>query len=106
MLLSQDFGPIGSFSARFPERHFDLGISEQNLVGVAAGLAHAGKLPFVLAMAPFVSMRSFEQIRDDCALQPQQREDHRAIRRARGRARGARRITPWKTSRCCARFPA
>ena len=66
VLLSQDFGPIGSFTARFPERHFDLGITEQNLVGVAAGLAHAGKLPFVLAMAPFVSMRSFEQIRDDC----------------------------------------
>ncbi len=66
VLVSQDFGPIGSFSARFPERHFDFGITEQNLVGAAAGLAHAGKLPFVLAMAPFVSMRSFEQIRDDC----------------------------------------
>ncbi len=66
VLVSQDFGPIGSFTARFPERHFDLGITEQNLVGVAAGLAHAGKLPFVVAMAPFVSMRSFEQIRDDC----------------------------------------
>src|SRR5262245_46296296 len=67
VLVSQDFGPIGSFTARFPERHFDLGITEQNLIGVAAGLAHAGKLPFVLAMAPFISMRSFEQIRDDCA---------------------------------------
>jgi transketolase len=66
VLISQDFGPIGSFTARFPDRHFDLGITEQNLVGVAAGMAHAGKLPFVLAMAPFVSMRSFEQIRDDC----------------------------------------
>lgn len=67
VLVSQDFGPIGAFTAQFPERHFDVGISEQNLVGVAAGLAHAGKLPFVLAMAPFVSMRGFEQIRDDCA---------------------------------------
>jgi transketolase len=66
VLVSQDLGPVGAFTARFPERHFDLGITEQNLVGVAAGLAHAGKLPFVLAMAPFVSMRSFEQIRDDC----------------------------------------
>ena len=37
------------------------------LIGVAAGLAHAGKLPFVFAMAPFVSMRSFEQIRNDCS---------------------------------------
>jgi transketolase len=67
VLVSQDFGPIGSFTAQFPDRHFDVGISEENLVGVAAGLAHAGKLPFVLGMAPFVSMRGFEQIRDDCA---------------------------------------
>lgn len=67
VLVSQDFGPIGSFTAQFPDRHFDVGISEANLVGVAAGLAHAGKLPFVLGMAPFVSMRGFEQIRDDCA---------------------------------------
>jgi transketolase len=67
VIVSQDFGALRGFTERFPERHFDVGISEQNLVGVAAGLAHAGKLPFVLAMAPFVSMRGFEQIRDDCA---------------------------------------
>lgn len=66
VLLSQDLGAVGSFSARFPERHFDLGITEQNLVGVAAGMASAGMRPFVLAMAPFLSMRSFEQIRTDC----------------------------------------
>ena len=67
VLVSQDFGPIGEFTRRFPERHFDVGISEENLVGVAAGLAHAGKVAFAIAMAPFVSMRGFEQIRDDCA---------------------------------------
>jgi len=67
VLVTQDFGPIGSFTARFPDRHFDVGISEQNLVGVAAGLAHAGLRPYVLAMAPFLTMRGFEQIRDDCA---------------------------------------
>ena len=67
VLVSQDFGPIRGFTDRFPERHLDVGISEENLIGVAAGLAHAGKLPFVLGMAPFVSMRGFEQIRDDCA---------------------------------------
>jgi transketolase len=66
VVVSQDMGTFGSFSARFPDRFFDLGISEANLIGVAAGLAHAGKLPFVVAMAPFVSMRSFEQIRTDC----------------------------------------
>lgn len=67
VLVSQDFGPVRGFTERFPQRHIDVGISEQNLIGVAAGLAHAGKLPFVLGMAPFVSMRGFEQIRDDCA---------------------------------------
>jgi transketolase len=66
VVVSQDFG-AGQFTEAFPDRHFDVGISEQNLVGVAAGLAHVGKLPFVLSMAPFVSMRGFEQIRDDCA---------------------------------------
>lgn len=67
VLVTQDFGPIGDFTKTFPERHFDVGISEENLVGVAAGLAHAGKLSFAIAMAPFVTMRGFEQIRDDCA---------------------------------------
>ena len=66
VVVSQDMGPFGPFSDRFPDRFFDVGISEANLIGVAAGLAHAGKLPFVVAMAPFVSMRSFEQIRTDC----------------------------------------
>jgi transketolase len=66
VVVSQDLGTIDPFSERFPERFFDVGISEANLIGVAAGLAHAGKLPFVFAMAPFVSMRAFEQIRNDC----------------------------------------
>jgi len=66
VVLSQDLGLFRPFSDRFPDRFIDVGISEANLIGVAAGLAHAGKLPFVLAMAPFVSMRAFEQIRTDC----------------------------------------
>jgi transketolase len=66
VVLSQDLGSFRPFSREFSDRFFDVGISEANLIGVAAGLAHAGKLPFVLAMAPFVSMRAFEQIRTDC----------------------------------------
>ena len=66
IVVSQDMGPMSPFKDRFPDRFFDVGISEANLIGVAAGLAHAGKLPFVIAMAPFVSMRSFEQIRNNC----------------------------------------
>jgi transketolase len=67
VVVSQDMGPISPFSEKFPDRFFDVGISEGNLIGVAAGLAHAGKVPFVVGMAPFVSMRSFEQIRTDCS---------------------------------------
>jgi transketolase len=66
VVVSQDLGPFSPFSDRFPDRFFDVGISETNLIGVAAGLAHAGKLPYVIAMGPFVSMRSFEQIRNNC----------------------------------------
>ena len=41
VVLSQDLGPLRPFSKRFPERFFDVGISEANLIGVAAGLAWA-----------------------------------------------------------------
>jgi transketolase len=66
VVVSQDLGHFRPFSDDFPDRFFDLGVSEANLIGVAAGLAHAGKRPFVLAMASFVSTRAFEQIRIDC----------------------------------------
>ncbi len=67
VVVSQDNGALDWFEGEFPAEHFDMGISEENLIGVGAGLAHVGKLVIVLAMAPFVSMRGFEQIRDDCA---------------------------------------
>ena len=66
-VVSQDVGPVGAFAQKFPERALDVGITEQNLVGVAAGLAARGKLDFVYAMAPFVTMRAFEQVRTDLA---------------------------------------
>jgi transketolase len=66
VVLSQDLGHFRPFSDRFPDRFLDVGVSEANLIGVAAGLAQAGKLPFVFAMASFVSTRAFEQIRVDC----------------------------------------
>ncbi|MDI6858553.1 MAG: transketolase C-terminal domain-containing protein [Dehalococcoidia bacterium] len=66
-VISQDMGSVGPFAQRFPDRAIDVGITEQNLVGVAAGLAIRGKLPFIYGMAPFVTMRAFEQIRTDLA---------------------------------------
>ena len=53
--------------SEFPERAIEVGIAEQNLIGVGAGLAVRGKIPFVLGMNPFVTMRCFEQIRTDLA---------------------------------------
>jgi transketolase len=70
-VVSQDVGPVGAFSQKYPERALDVGITEQNLVGVAAGLAARGKLVFVYAMAPFVTMRAFEQVRTDLAYNKQ-----------------------------------
>lgn len=55
------------FLAHFPERVIDVGIAEQNMVGVAAGLANAGRIPFVCAASCFLSGRSLEQIKVDIA---------------------------------------
>ena len=51
------------FGAQFPERFFDFGPAEQNIMGVAAGLASAGKIPFVSTFAVFGTCRPFDQIR-------------------------------------------
>jgi transketolase len=51
------------FAAEFPERFFDCGIAEQNMVGIAAGLAASGKIPFASTFAVFVPGRAFDQIR-------------------------------------------
>ena len=55
----------GEFNQRFPERHFEFGIAEQNAMGEAAGFAVSGKIPFIAAYVPFITFRCFEQIRDD-----------------------------------------
>jgi transketolase len=53
------------FHERFPERHLEFGIMEQGIMGYAAGLATTGKIPFVVAIAPFVTARPFEMFRND-----------------------------------------
>jgi transketolase len=55
------------FAARFPERYFEMGIAEQNLYGVAAGLAAGGKIPFASTFAVFATERAFNQIRQSIA---------------------------------------
>lgn len=54
----------GVFKKVFPERHIDCGIAESNMMGVAAGLAAAGKVPFASSFAMFAAGRAFEQVRN------------------------------------------
>jgi transketolase len=51
------------FMGEFPERSFDVGIAEQNMIGIAAGLAASGKIPFASTFAVFAPGRCFDQIR-------------------------------------------
>ena len=54
----------GIFKKAFPDRHIDCGIAECNMVGIAAGLATTGKIPFVSSFAMFAAGRAFEQVRN------------------------------------------
>ncbi len=54
----------GVFKKAFPDRHIDCGIAESNMMGVAAGLAAAGKIPFASTFAMFAAGRAFEQVRN------------------------------------------
>jgi transketolase len=66
LLLTGDLGylVLDVFRQRFPERFFNLGVAEQNMVGVATGLAEAGFIPFVYSISPFASLRPYEFIRN------------------------------------------
>ena len=57
------------FQREFPEQYFDMGISEGNMVGVAAGMTTCGKIPFVQTAGAFLTYRAFEFIRNDVCLQ-------------------------------------
>ena len=54
----------GIFRKAFPERHIDCGIAESNMVGIAAGIASTGKVPFCSSFAMFAAGRAFEQVRN------------------------------------------
>lgn len=59
------YGILDKFQAEFPDRYFNLGITEQNCMSVAAGMALAGLKPYVYSIIPFVVHRCLEQIRVD-----------------------------------------
>ncbi|MCW4463492.1 transketolase family protein [Sphingomonas sp. BT-65] len=58
---------LGKFRERFPDRLVNVGIAEQNMVGVGAGLANGGKIPFVSGASCFLTARALEQIKADVA---------------------------------------
>ena len=66
LLLTGDLGylVLEPFAERLPERFFNAGVAEQNLLGVATGLAEAGFLPFVYSIVPFAVLRAYEFIRN------------------------------------------
>lgn len=71
VLLTGDLGysVFEQFIQIFPKQFINAGVAEQNMVGVAAGLAMEGKIPIVYSIVPFATMRPFEQIRNDICYQ-------------------------------------
>lgn len=71
VLLMSDTGAIvmDDIRADFPDRCLNVGIAEENMIGVAAGMALSGKTVYVYAIIPFVTMRCYEQLRVDVCVQ-------------------------------------
>jgi len=71
VLLTGDLGfmVLEPFAARFPDRFFNVGVAEQNMVGLSTGLAEAGFIPFVYSIATFITLRAYEFIRNGPVLQ-------------------------------------
>ena len=88
---------LTTFKAQFPDRMINVGIGDRNLVGVAAGLANGGLIPFVSAAAPFLTGRALEQIKVDVAY---------SQARARRRRQAGRRVERSKIYPGCAPSPA
>lgn len=64
---SRGSASLAPFAREFPAQFVEVGIAEQDLVGIAAGLAKCGKKPYAASPASFVSTRSYEQAKVDCA---------------------------------------
>jgi transketolase len=70
VLLTGDLGftVLEGFAERFPERFYNVGVAEQNMLGIATGLAEAGFVPFAYSIATFASMRPYEFFRNGAVL--------------------------------------
>lgn len=70
LLLTADLGfmVLEPFAEKYPDRFFNVGVAEQNMIGVATGFAEAGFLPFAYSIVTFASLRPYEVIRDGPVL--------------------------------------
>ncbi len=70
LLLTADLGymVLEPFAEKFPRRFFNVGVAEQNMLGLATGLAEAGYVPFAYSIATFASMRPYEFLRNGAVL--------------------------------------
>ena len=70
VLLTGDLGftVLEDFAARFPDRFFNVGVAEQNMIGLATGLADAGFVPYTYSIATFATLRPYEFIRNGPGL--------------------------------------
>lgn len=62
------FSVVENFQQKFPQRFYNVGIAEQNMAGIAVGLAEAGMIPFIYSIAPFSLVRPFEFIKNGAIL--------------------------------------
>ncbi len=70
VLLTGDLGftVLEEFAERYPDRFYNVGVAEQNMIGIATGLAESGFIPFAYSIATFASMRPYEFIRNGPVL--------------------------------------
>lgn len=66
VLMTADlgFGVLEKFAAAYPDRFFNVGVAEANMVGLATGLAEAGHIPFIYSIATFATLRPYDQFRN------------------------------------------
>lgn len=71
ILLTADLGfsVFETFIEKLPRQYLNVGVAEQNMAGMAAGMAIEGKIPLIYSIVPFATMRNFEQIRNDICYQ-------------------------------------
>ena len=69
MVCDMGFGVADRFEEEFPDRIFNMGLTEQGTVGIAAGMAMTGLIPVVYSIVNFIAFRALEQVRNDVVMQ-------------------------------------